>query len=264
MTRFIEHIMQESQVIGDLMSEDEPMLPLTKEEKETYGRDTMCPCCKGPYDVKNRKTRHHCHITGRFISAACNNCNLQLKLRGRKRQTKTVDGVETENYDYSLPIIFHNLKNYDAHFIIKNFQRKYVEHVDDKSGKVTYDDVNVIPINTEKFMIFEIGKLRFLDSFQFLSSSLEKLVGALRGEKGAGNAKFMRTGEHFRGAEPDLIFGKGVYPYGYMTSIDRFAETKLPPIDDFYNALTEECIADTDYKRAQDTWDYFKIKNMQQ
>jgi len=129
--------MQESQVIGDLMNKDEPMLPLTKGEQTAVKAETMCPHCQGPFSAKNRKTRHHYHITGRFISAACNNCNSQLKLRGRKRQTKTVDGVETESYDYFLPVIFHNLKNYDAHFIIQHFQRKYVEHVDDESGKVT-------------------------------------------------------------------------------------------------------------------------------
>jgi len=152
MAKFFEHIMQENKEIGELMSKNEPMLPLTKEEKKNYSKETMCPYCKDPFTRRNHKTRHHCHITGRFISAACNNCNLQLKLRGRKRQTKTVDGVETETFDYFLPVIFHNLKNYDAHFIIRNFQSKYVEHVDDKSGKVTYDDVNGIPNNTEKFM----------------------------------------------------------------------------------------------------------------
>jgi len=67
-------------------------------------------------------------------------------------------------------------------------------------------------------MMFEIGKLRFLDSFQFLPSSLEKLVEALRGVKGAGESKFVRTIKHF--PDTKLIFGKGVYPYGYMTSRD--------------------------------------------
>jgi len=49
-----------------------------------------------------------------------------------------------------------------------------------------------------------------------------------------------------------------------MTSRDCFDETELPCKDEFYNTLTEECISDEDYKRAQDTWDNFKIQNMQQ
>jgi len=77
-------------------------------------------------------------------------------------------------------------------------------------------------------MMFEIGKLRFLDSFQFLPSSLEKLVEALHT---AGESKFERTTKHFPNTK--LIFDKGVYPYSYMTSRDSFAETKLPSIDDF-------------------------------
>jgi len=55
-------------------------------------------------------------------------------------------------------------KNYDAHLIINGYQRG-VSH-----------DISVIPSNTEKFIAFQIGKLRFLDSFQFLTASLDKLV----------------------------------------------------------------------------------------
>jgi hypothetical protein len=188
MTRFFEHIMEESRVIGRLMGRNEEMLPLGKEEKRAYKEETVCPYCKGPFTESNWKVHHHCHVSGKYLSPACNNCNLQLKLKGRRRHPVMEDDFEgdgdAENQDseYFIPIIFHNLKNYDAHFIIKHFQRKYIERVDDITGKVTYDDITVIPLNTEKFLMFEFGKMRFLDSFQFLSSSLEKLVGAMRGK----------------------------------------------------------------------------------
>ena len=54
-----------------------------------------------------------------------------------------------------LPIVFHNLKCYDSHFIIKHFAQKYVER-HGKDEKITYDDVKVVPISGEKYLQFQI------------------------------------------------------------------------------------------------------------
>ena len=54
--------------------------------------------------------------------------------------------------------------------------------------------INAIPNNMEKYMAFRLGKhLLFLDSFQFMSSSLDKLVSNLRKES------FKYTSEEFSG-----------------------------------------------------------------
>ena len=80
--------------------------------------------------------------------------------------------------------------------------------------------IEVIPNNTDKYMAFYLGKhVSFLDSFQFISSSLAKLAGNLP------NDKFIYTKEYF----PDenqfrLMRAKGVYPYDYMDSISKFGE----------------------------------------
>ena len=79
----------------------------------------------------------------------------------------------------SSPIIFHNLKGYDAHFVIKHFQQKYAECINPKKGNVTIDDVNVIPLNGQKYLMFEVSRLRFLDSFQFLLTLLSSLTDML-------------------------------------------------------------------------------------
>jgi len=75
MTRFFEHIMEESKIIGQLMSKNEPMLPLTKKERKANREETMSPYCKDPFTSENRKVHHHCHVSGRYLSPACNNCN---------------------------------------------------------------------------------------------------------------------------------------------------------------------------------------------
>ena len=61
----------------------------------------------------------------------------------------------------------HNLKKYYSHLIIQEV------------GKFNFK-ISVIPNGLEKYMSFNINnKLIFIESFQFLSSSLEGLVKTL-------------------------------------------------------------------------------------
>ena len=55
---------------------------------------------------------------------------------------------------------------------------------------------------------------------------------------------------------------KGVYPYEYMDSWEKFNETELSPKKDFYSSLNLENISDKDYTHSQKVWDVFKIKNL--
>ena len=60
----------------------------------------------------------------------------------------------------------------------------------------------------------------------------------------------------------DLLTDKGVYPYDYMNSFDKFDDEQLPSKDDFYSQLSEEGISVNDYERAKIIWKHFDIKNM--
>ena len=59
-----------------------------------------------------------------------------------------------------------------------------------------------------------------------------------------------------------LLLRKGVYPYEYMDSWERFNETSLPPKKSFYSELNLEDISDKDYLHAQKVWDVFEIRNL--
>ena len=55
---------------------------------------------------------------------------------------------------------------------------------------------------------------------------------------------------------------KGVYPYEYIDSWERFDETSLPDKKPFYSELYLGDITDKDYRHAQKLFKEFKFKNL--
>jgi hypothetical protein len=107
-------------------------------------------------------------------------------------------------------------------------------------------EVNVIPNNMEKYMSFSLGKqLVFIDSIQFMASSLEALAGNLSKED------FKLVGQRWKGEDFELVTKKGIFPYEYLDSISKLNAKKLPSKDEFYSTLYESGVSDEDYERAQ-------------
>ena len=261
MSVFYDYIMAESRKISAIVTQNVSMLPLSPDQVEDYDNATTCGNCDGVFSKNNRKVHHHCHVSGKYQFAACNNCNLQLKpvkwTKKRSRSSTAQLAKESYEQNYFLPVVFHNLKTYDSHFIVKSFQRKYVERRKDNNA-LTFDDVFITPQNSEKYLNIQIGNVRFLDSFQFLSTSLSELVELLLK---SGKHNFEHTSRHL--GTSDDIYSKGIYPYNYMTSRDKFSETRLPPIEAFHDGLKDEPLTAEDYARAQQVWVRYNMTNMQ-
>ena len=60
----------------------------------------------------------------------------------------------------------------------------------------------------------------------------------------------------------DLLTRKGIYPYEYMSSWDKFEESQLPPIEAFYSNLNMSNVSKNDYEHAQRVWGTFSIHNL--
>ncbi|XP_065667943.1 uncharacterized protein LOC136088191 [Hydra vulgaris] len=58
----------------------------------------------------------------------------------------------------------------------------------------------------------------------------------------------------------DLLLKKGVYPYDWVNSVDKFNETQLPTKESFFSKLNDEDISDDDYSHAQNVWNEFNCK----
>ena len=218
-------------------------LKMTSADLDAFEKATECYICNKQYTSEDIRVRDHCHITGKYRGSAHQDCNLKL----------TVNPDEIK-----IPVIFHNLRGYDSHFIMQNIgdivkNNKYKN----KKGEEKQMNINVIPNNLEKYMRFMIGNhLTFIDSFQFMSSSLEKLVSNLPRE----SLKY--TSKQYKGKKLDLMARKGTYPYDFMDSFENFNEARLPTKEDFYSILNDENISDEDYKHAQTVWETFNLKNM--
>ena len=90
-----------------------------------------------------------------------------------------------------------------------------------------------------------------------MSSSLDPLTTHLvRG------GKKLFGFEEYTPKQYELLIKKGIYPYEYMSSWDRFEETKLPPKEAFYRKLNMVGVSSENYEHACKVWKEFKIKNL--
>ena len=108
----------------------------------------------------------------------------------------------------------------------------------------------------EKYMTFNAGQLQFIDSLQFMNSSLEKPAANLQME----NLNIMSKG--LTDKELALLQWKEVNPYEYLDSYEHFYELQLPLKEDFYSILSKEAISDNDYNHMQQIWEAFGCKTL--
>ena len=80
-------------------------LIMSEEKEEQFQSSNTCWICEKLIDDDEEKVRDHCHATGTFRGAAHWSCNINLQL------TKSV------------PVIFHNLRDYDIHLIFCKFNK---------------------------------------------------------------------------------------------------------------------------------------------
>ena len=99
--------------------------------------------------------------------------------------------------------------------------------------------------------------IRFIDSFKFMATSLEKLVNNLPKDD------FINVKRYYKDDKLELITRKGVYPYEYMDTPEKLKETQLPARETFYCKLNDEGITDENYAHARKVWETFEMKNLE-
>ena len=94
----------------------------------------------------------------------------------------------------------------------------------------------------------------FKDTLKFLAASLDTLVN----NQPKDGLKIIS--ENYTPEQVELIKQKGIYPYEYMDSEEKFKDTKLPPRKAFYSKLSGKGISEKEYKHAQNVWNTFKME----
>ena len=143
------------------------MIPLTKKEKKMHNKQKVCYVCKKRFSTddsnkKYHKVKGHCNYTGKYIEAAHDIYSLKFKI------------------PKEIPVVFHNGSTYGYHFVIKELAEEFVGQFE------------CLGENTEKYITFSLPikkeldnsesttyKIKFVDSFRFMSSSLSSLVDNL-------------------------------------------------------------------------------------
>ena len=124
---------------------------MTEEDEKKHRKNNICQVCDK--NIESDKVRDHCHLTGKYRGPAHETCNTNV----------------TQKQSNFIPVIFHNFSNYDCHLFFKRL-------ADKKNDKVKLD---ILPKTNEEYIIVTYGCMKFIDSYRFLSSSLDSLVKLL-------------------------------------------------------------------------------------
>ena len=233
---FYDKILAENTRIQAILNNPKPMI-VTPQQQREFDEAQDCYICGEPLGVD--RVRDHDHLTGNYRGAAHKACNINYRWgytgRGKSRQ-------------YTVPVVFHNLRGYDGHLLMEAL------------GRHKERQLQCIPNNTERYISFSLANMRFIDSLQFLSASLDHLVSNLTAE---GKGKFKHLLANISdSAQQDALLRKGVYPYDFMDAPSKMQEQELPSPDSFYNQLNNEPISAEDYAHAQNVWQLFGCSTM--
>ena len=110
-------------------------------------------------------------------------------------------------------------------------------------------------------------EIRFLDTFAFMASSLDKLVENLKKDgKDTNHLRkiFKNVSNQFKNDDEQflLMISKGIYPYSYISSYEKLNDKQLPPIDCFFDDLKQEAIKPELYDKAQKVWNKFNCNTL--
>ena len=224
---FVKEVIKLENKMAFYFKETKKKSIMKQEDEEDFKNNNICRFCEK--EILSDKVRDHCHLTGRYRGSSHNVCNINVK----------------QKHSNFIPIAFHNFSNYDCHMFFKKL-------VDLKKDKVNF---KIIPKTNEEYIVVNNGCIRFIDSYRFLSESLDELVKNLDEEE------FKILKKEF----PDkwqYLNKKLAYPYQYFNSINDYQK----PVnnlkkEDFFSKLKNNYPDDDEIERTKEIIKLFFIKD---
>ena len=111
---------------------------------EDLKNKNICRFCEK--SIESDKVRDHCHLTGKYRGPAHSICNINV----------------IQKQSNFIPFVFYNFCIYDIHLFLKKV-------IDKNKDKVEFE---IVPKTKEEYISVTYGCIKFIDSYRFLSSSL--------------------------------------------------------------------------------------------
>ena len=221
---------------------------MSKSDQKAYlASAVVMNCCICNDFVAVSPVIHHCESTEKISGTAHSNCNLRA-------QTKRI-----------IPVLFHNLSRYDAHHNLKSL---IVRPGDKFSANCRTDEVYIS--FSQRIKISEYickdgrhvplySEIRFLDSFQFTSQSLESLAKTMQ----TSSLQLLRNKFSDKSDfDVEKLRGKGFLPYNYLDSFETFSQTFPAYGDAWRNSLSGKMdISERDYEKTKEIHTLMRCNN---
>ena len=223
---FFKQVIKLENKMAFFFKNTEKEIIMTKDDEENYRNKNICRFCEK--ELLSDKVRDHCHLTGKYRGPAYKVCKMTVKQK---------DSI-------FIPFAFHNFSNYDCDMFFKRI-------VDLKKDEVKF---KIIPKTNEEYIVVKSGCFRFIDSYCFLSESLDKLVKNLNED----DFKFLK--KEF----PDKcqnLNKKLAYPYENFNTIDDYKKSvENLKKEDFFSKLKNIYPDDDEIEQTKEIIKLFNSK----
>lgn len=249
----VKHGPEEDDITGQFLSEllrlEERLwqrrthhpLRMSAAQQRLFDSTTHCQLCGDRFEEEGQpgarrakaKVADHDHLVAadnlRYV--CCSSCNSAMQMQS------------------FLAVIGHNANRYDLHCIFRGI----IAH-DELRRKAT--QIEILPKTVDTYRSATIylrngRQLKFLDSFQFVASSLDEISKSLE-EADLETLKAVYPAEDQR----VLLQRKGVFCYEFVESYRSLTETRaLPSREQFYSSLSGGLPSEADYARAVEVWE---------
>ena len=199
--------------------------------------------------VRNKRTIHHSHMTGKIIGYAHDFCNQKCR----------------ENY-YAIPVLTHNHFRFDFFLFLKGIRPSVWETLGIEIGGKSPTDINFVIIRNQ---------VRFIDTVKYFQQSLGSLADSMtdteRDNVRKICRKFLVEKLMFLNEEDEkwvldyLTSGKGMIPYQMINNFDSLnirPETDFFKHADFYSSLKEKNISEEEYENVKKIFMVLRLKTL--
>ena len=228
-SQFWDYLEKEQMEVETIIRQTNYPINFSNSQLEIFKKAIRCYCCNKLFSSSVKKVADHNHLIEKhnFRFALCDKCNLTYGA----------------NVDFNLTLLCHNL-NYDIKFLLEKLDGK--------------KKVEILAKNSQNFLSVRIGRFLFLDTMNFLNGSLAQNVETVKRDS---IDHFIQTKKMCPDANKlNLLLKKQVYPYDYAKKIEDYSLPTLPPLEKFYNKLTEKNITKEDYEHAKKIYKLFNCK----